>query len=114
MGPRYLIIKKGEHGALLFSGNRMFFAPALPIEEVMDPTGAGDTFAGGFIGYLAHTRDLSFDNLKRAVIIGSAMASFTVEKFGTERLMSLTQDEIEERVQLFIDLVNFDMEFVQD
>jgi sugar/nucleoside kinase (ribokinase family) len=86
MGPKYLIIKKGEHGALLFHGNQVFFAPALPLEEVFDPTGAGDTFAGGFIGYLAKTKDISFDNMKTAIIVGSAMASFCVEKFGTERI----------------------------
>ena len=112
MGPRYLIIKKGEHGALLFHKGQVFFAPALPLEEVFDPTGAGDTFAGGFIGYLAHTRDVSFDNMKRGIIYGSAMASFCVEKFGTERLMELTQSEVEERVQQFVDLVQFDIELV--
>ena len=107
MGPKYLIIKKGEHGALLFHEDRMFFAPALPLEEVKDPTGAGDTFAGGFIGYLAKTRDISFDNMKRAIIVGSAMASFTCEKFGTERLLSLTKSEINKRIQKFVDLVQF-------
>lgn len=109
MGPKYLIIKKGEHGALLFHGNRVFFAPALPLEDVFDPTGAGDTFAGGFMGYLAHTRDLSFENMKRGVIYGSAMASFCVEKFGPQRLKELTRAEIEERVQVFIELVDFDI-----
>lgn len=109
MGPKFLIIKKGEHGALLFHGNRVFFAPALPLEDVFDPTGAGDTFAGGFMGYLAKTKDLSFENMKRAVIYGSAMASFCVEKFGPQRLKELSQDEIEERVQVFIDLVDFDI-----
>jgi len=104
MGPRYLIIKKGEHGALLFDKNEMFFAPALPLKEVVDPTGAGDTFAGGMMGYLAKTRDISFDNIKRGIIAGSAMASFTCEKFGTERLMNLTQDEINKRMQKFIRL----------
>jgi sugar/nucleoside kinase (ribokinase family) len=94
MGPKYLIIKKGEHGALLFHGKDMFYAPALPLEEVFDPTGAGDTFAGGFIGYLAKTNDFSFDNMKNAVIYGSAMASFCVEKFGTERLVDLTDTEL--------------------
>merc|ERR1711991_1260171 len=89
MGPKYLIIKKGEHGALLFHGDQVFFAPALPLEEVFDPTGAGDTFAGGFIGYLAKSGDVSFDNMKNAVVAGSAMASFCVEKFGTEQLMNL-------------------------
>ena len=107
MGPKYLIIKKGEHGALLFHEDRMFFAPALPLEEVKDPTGAGDTFAGGFIGHLAQTRDISFDNMKRAIIVGSAMASFTCEEFGTERLLSLTKTEINKRIQKFVDLVQF-------
>src|SRR5574343_2047183 len=99
MGPKFLVIKKGEHGALLFSENEVFFAPALPLEEVFDPTGAGDSFAGGFIGYLSKTRDISFDNMKRAIIFGSAMASFTVERFGTERLIGLTQEKIDNRVQ---------------
>ncbi|MCB9186691.1 MAG: sugar kinase [Flavobacteriales bacterium] len=114
MGPQYLVIKKGEHGALLFNKESVFFAPALPLEEVFDPTGAGDSFAGGFIGYLASTRDISFDNMKRAIIFGSAMASFCVEKFGTERLIGLTQDEIDDRVQDFIDLVQFDISLVND
>ncbi len=109
MGPKFLIIKKGEHGALLFHGNRVFFAPALPLEDVFDPTGAGDTFAGGFMGFLAKTKDLSFENMKRAVIYGSAMASFCVEKFGPQRLKDVTQEEIEERVQVFIELVDFDI-----
>ena len=109
MGPKFLIIKKGEHGALLFHGNRVFFAPALPLEDVFDPTGAGDTFAGGFMGFLAKTKDLSFDNMKRAVIYGSAMASFCVEKFGPERLKEVSEEEIEERVQVFIELVDFDI-----
>jgi sugar/nucleoside kinase (ribokinase family) len=109
MGPKYLIIKKGEHGALLFHGNRVFFAPALPLEDVFDPTGAGDTFAGGFMGYLAKTKDLSFENMKRAVIYGSAMASYCVEKFGPQRLKELTEQEIEDRVQVFIELVYFDI-----
>lgn len=112
MGPKYLIIKKGEHGALLFNESNVFFAPALPLEDVFDPTGAGDTFAGGFIGYLAKTRDISFDNMKRAIIFGSAMASFCVEKFGTERLKNLSAAEIDERVQEFIDLVQFDIQLV--
>ena len=112
MGPRYLIIKKGEHGALLFNKEQVFFAPALPLEDVFDPTGAGDTFAGGFIGHIAQTRDISFDNMKRAIIFGSAMASFCVEKFGLERMIGLTQTEIDERVQQFIDLVQFDIELV--
>jgi sugar/nucleoside kinase (ribokinase family) len=106
LGPKYLIIKKGEHGALLFCKNKVFFAPALPLEEVFDPTGAGDTFAGGFIGYLAATDDISFDNMKRAVIHGSAMASFCVEKFGTERLINLTKEEIDARERQFAELVN--------
>ncbi|HND46276.1 MAG TPA: PfkB family carbohydrate kinase [Chitinophagales bacterium] len=109
MGPKFLIIKKGEHGALLFHGNRVFFAPALPLEDVFDPTGAGDTFAGGFMGYLAKTKDISFDNMKRAVIYGSALASFCVEKFGPQRLKEVTQEEIEDRVQVFIEIVDFDI-----
>jgi sugar/nucleoside kinase (ribokinase family) len=109
MGPKYLIIKKGEHGALLFHENEVFFAPALPLEDVFDPTGAGDTFAGGFCGYLDKTRDISFENMKRAIIYGSAMASFCVEKFGTERLKTLNHREIEDRVKDFIELVQFDI-----
>jgi sugar/nucleoside kinase (ribokinase family) len=105
MGPKFLIIKKGEHGALLFHKNKVFFAPALPLEEVFDPTGAGDTFAGGFIGHLAATDDISFENMKRAVIHGSAMASFCVEKFGTERLLNLTDEEVEAREAQFAELV---------
>jgi sugar/nucleoside kinase (ribokinase family) len=112
MGPKYLIIKKGEHGALLFNKEQVFFAPALPLEDVFDPTGAGDTFAGGFIGYLAQTRDISFDNMKRGIIYASAMASFCVEKFGTERVLELKQQEIDERVQQFVNLVQFDIELV--
>lgn len=112
LGPKYLIIKKGEHGALLFHEKNVFFAPALPLEEVFDPTGAGDSFAGGFIGYLAKTNDISYDNMKRAVIYGSAMASFCVEKFGTERLIELTEEDIEERVNDFVDLVQFDIALV--
>ena len=104
MGPKYLIIKKGEHGALLFEGEKVYFCPALPLESVFDPTGAGDTFAGGFIGYLAKTDDISFDNMKRAVMYGSAMASFCVEKFGTERIVNLSDTEINDRVQQFIDI----------
>jgi sugar/nucleoside kinase (ribokinase family) len=111
MGPKYLVIKKGEHGALLFSEEQIFFAPALPLEDVFDPTGAGDTFAGGFIGYLAASEDVSFDNMKRAVIYGSAMASFCVEKFGTERLIGLKQTEIQDRVQEFVDLVQFEISY---
>ncbi len=110
MGPRYLVIKKGEHGALLFENDNVFFAPALPLAEVIDPTGAGDTFAGGFMGYLTRTGDLSFDNMKRAVIYGSALASFCVEKFGIERLKHLSNKEINERVAQFAQLVNFDYE----
>lgn len=113
MGPKYLIIKKGEHGALLFNNEQVFFAPALPLEDVFDPTGAGDSFAGGFIGYLAETKDISFDNLKRGVIFGSAMASFSVEKFGTERIQNLSSEEVDERVQQFIDLVQFDISLVE-
>jgi sugar/nucleoside kinase (ribokinase family) len=112
MGPKVLVIKKGEHGALLFNKEEVFFAPALPLEEVFDPTGAGDSFAGGFIGYLAKTKDISFENMKRAIIFGSAMASFTVERFGTERLIGLSQADVEERVQEFIDLVQFDIDLV--
>ncbi|MCC6372275.1 MAG: sugar kinase [Bacteroidia bacterium] len=110
MGPKALVIKKGEHGALLFNKDEVFFAPALPLEEVFDPTGAGDSFAGGFIGYLASTRDISFDNMKRAIIYGSAMASFTVERFGTERLIGLKKSNVSERVREFIELVQFDIE----
>ena len=109
MGPKVIVIKKGEHGALLFNKEEVFFAPALPLEEVFDPTGAGDSFAGGFIGYLAKTKDISFENMKRAIIFGSAMASFTVERFGTEKLIGLTQDQINERVQQFVDLVQFEI-----
>ncbi|MCU0429483.1 MAG: PfkB family carbohydrate kinase [Cytophagaceae bacterium] len=109
MGPRYLIIKKGEHGALLFHEDQVFFAPALPLEEVFDPTGAGDTFAGGFIGYLASTGDVSFNNMKRAIIHGSALASFCVEKFGTERLKEVSEQELDDRLQDFIELVQFEI-----
>jgi len=112
LGPKFIIIKKGEHGALLFHDHQVFFAPALPLEEVFDPTGAGDTFAGGFIGHIAKTRDISFDNMKRAVIIGSAMASFCVEQFGIRCLESLNETQIEARVQQFIDLVQFDIELI--
>ncbi len=112
MGPSTLIIKKGEHGALLFNKDQVFFAPALPLEDVFDPTGAGDSFAGGFIGYLAATKDISFDNMKRAIIFGSAMASFCVEKFGTEKLIGLKQEQLDERVQEFVDLVQFDIALV--
>lgn len=114
MGPEYLIIKKGEHGALLFNKNKqVFFAAALPLEDVFDPTGAGDSFAGGFIGHLAVSNDTSFENMKRSIIYGSAMASFSVEKFGTERLVGLSQNEVDTRVQQFIDLVQFDISLVE-
>ena len=109
MGPKYLIIKKGEHGALLFNEEKVFFAPALPLEDVFDPTGAGDTFAGGFIGYIASTDDITFDNMKRAIIHGSAMASFCVEKFGTEKLLNITKQDVENRIEQFVALANFDM-----
>ena len=109
MGPKVLIIKKGEHGALLFNSKQVFYAPALPLEEVFDPTGAGDTFAGGFIGYLASTNDISFNNMKRAIIYGSAMASFCVEKFGTERIVNLDKKDLNERLKDFIDLVQFEI-----
>lgn len=111
-GPRYLVIKKGEHGALLFNRNNAFYAPALPLEDVFDPTGAGDTFAGGFMGHLARTRDISFENMKTAIVIGSAMASFCVEEFGTERLLNISGQDIENRIRQFIDLVHFDIELV--
>jgi len=112
MGPKYLIIKKGEHGALLFHGDDVFFAPALPLEDVFDPTGAGDTFAGGFIGHLARSGDISFENMKRAIIVGSAMASFCVEKFGPTRLKEVSKTDIDGRIQQFKDLVSFDIELV--
>ena len=112
MGPGFLIIKKGEHGALLFHESQVFFAPALPLEEVFDPTGAGDTFAGGFIGHLAKTKDISFDNMKTAIIVGSAMASFCVEKFGPERLKEITKTDIDARIAEFVQLVNFDIDLV--
>ena len=112
MGPKYLIIKKGEHGALLFHGKKVFYAPALPLEEVFDPTGAGDTFAGGFIGYLAKAKDISFESMKTAIIVGSAMASFSVEKFGTQRLREINKTDIDERIQEFVQLVNFDISLV--
>ena len=112
MGPKYLIIKKGEHGALLFHGMHVFFAPALPLEEVFDPTGAGDTFAGGFMGYLSNSGDISFESMKRAVIYGSAMASFCVEKFGLQRLLEISAEDVDDRVHEFIDLVQFDITLV--
>jgi len=111
MGPKYLIIKKGEHGALMFSKEGQFYAPALPLESVFDPTGAGDTFAGGFIGYIAKTDDISFDNMKSAMIAGSALASFCVEKFGTERIENLSDTEIKARIRTFIDLSTFEFKF---
>lgn len=109
MGPKYVIIKKGEHGALLFHGKHVFFAPALPLEDVFDPTGAGDTFAGGFMGHIARTKDISFENMKTAIIVGSAMASFCVEKFGPLRLQEIVTADIEARIQEFVELVNFDI-----
>lgn len=112
MGPKTVIIKKGEHGALLFHEENMFFAPALPLEDVFDPTGAGDTFAGGFMGYIAATDDFSFENMKRAIIAGSALASFCVEKFGTQRLLELTKEELNARVKQFVTLGNFEMKEV--
>lgn len=110
MGPQYVVIKKGEHGALLFHDKEVFFAPALPLEEVFDPTGAGDTFAGGFAGYLASSGDYSFENLKTAIVNGSALASFCVEKFGTERLVHLSKSELHKRLQQFKNLTQFDIE----
>jgi sugar/nucleoside kinase (ribokinase family) len=112
MGPKFLIVKKGEHGALLFHNDEVFFAPALPIEEVFDPTGAGDTFAGGFIGWLAKTKDISFDNMKTAIIVGSAMASFCVEKFGPTRLKEVSKEDVDARIRQFKQLVSFDIELV--
>ena len=112
MGPKFLIVKKGEHGALLFNEDKVFFAPALPLEDVFDPTGAGDTFAGGFIGHLAKTQDISFDNMKTAIIVGSAMASFCVEKFGTQRLKEINKSDIDERINQFVQLVSFDISLV--
>lgn len=110
IGPEFVVIKKGEHGALLFHNGVAFFAPALPLEEVFDPTGAGDTFAGGFIGYLAGTQDISFDNMKRAVIVGSNLASFCVEKFGTQRMVTLSKEDIQLRLLQFKELTQFDIE----
>ncbi len=112
MGPKFLIIKKGEHGALLFHEEHVFFAPALPLEDVFDPTGAGDTFAGGFIGHLAKTQDISFENMKTAIIVGSAMASFCVEKFGPQRMKEINKDDIANRLSEFVQLVNFDIDLV--
>ena len=112
MGPKFLIIKKGEHGALLFHEDHVFFAPALPLEDVFDPTGAGDTFAGGFIGHIAKTKDISFGNMKTAIIVGSAMASFCVEKFGPQRLKEITKNDIDIRLAEFVQLVNFDIDLI--
>lgn len=112
MGPKFLVIKKGEHGALLFHEDHVFFAPALPLDEVFDPTGAGDSFAGGFIGHIARTNNISFENMKTAIIVGSALASFCVEKFGPERLKEITKKEIDERLSQFVQLVNFDIDLV--
>ncbi len=109
MGPKYLIIKKGEHGALLFYEDKIFSAPALPLEDVFDPTGAGDTFAGGFIGYLARIDDISFENMKAAIIVGSAMASFCVEKFGPNRMKEITAEDIRSRIDEFVSLSNFEI-----
>ena len=110
MGPKYVVIKKGEHGALLFHNDNVFYAPALPLEEVFDPTGAGDTFAGGFVGYLTNTGDTSFENMKNAVIYGSTLASFCVEKFGTERMLSLSKNEVQQRLLQFKQLTQFEIE----
>jgi sugar/nucleoside kinase (ribokinase family) len=112
MGPKFLIIKKGEHGALLFHENHVFFAPALPLEDVFDPTGAGDAFAGGFIGHIARTKNIGFENMKTAIIVGSAMASFCVEKFGPQRLKEITKEDIDIRLQEFVQLVNFDIDLI--
>lgn len=113
MGPKFLVIKKGEHGALLFHENHVFSAPGLPLEEVFDPTGAGDTFAGGFIGYLAKTKDISFSNMKTAIIVGSACASFCVEKFGPIRMKEISKADLDERLSEFVQLVNFDIDLVR-
>ena len=110
MGPKYVVIKKGEHGALLFHNKEVFFAPALPLEEVFDPTGAGDTFAGGFAGYIAQSENISFNNLKNAIIHGSNLASFCVEKFGTERMVALKEEEVKDRLKQFKSLTQFDIE----
>jgi sugar/nucleoside kinase (ribokinase family) len=110
MGPKYVVIKKGEHGALLFHNKEVFFAPALPLEDVFDPTGAGDTFAGGFAGYIAQSENVSFDNLKNAVIYGSNLASFCVEKFGTERMIDLDKTQVVSRLKQFKSLTQFDVE----
>ena len=110
MGPKYLVIKKGEHGALLFHNKEVFFAPALPLEEVFDPTGAGDTFAGGFAGYITQSENVTFENMKNAIIYGSNLASFCVEKFGTERMVGLKSDEVTDILQQFKSLTQFDIE----
>ena len=110
MGPKYVVIKKGEHGALIFHNKDVFFAPALPLEEVFDPTGAGDTFAGGFSGYLSQSEDISFENMKNAIIHGSNLASFCVEKFGTERMVNLNKEEVYARLQQFKALTQFDIQ----
>lgn len=112
MGPEFLIIKKGEHGALLFRESQVFFAPALPLEDVFDPTGAGDAFAGGFIGHIGHTKDISFENMKTAIIVGSAMASFCVEAFGPQRLKEISRKDLDARLEKFVQLVNFDISLV--
>jgi len=112
MGPKYVVIKKGEHGALLFNEDNVFYAPALPLEEVFDPTGAGDTFAGGFAGYLAKTGDVSFENMKNAVIYGSTLASFCVEKFGTERMENLSSKDVQKRLQQFKQLTQFEIKLI--
>ena len=112
MGPKFLIIKKGEHGALLFHEDHVFFAPALPLEDVFDPTGAGDSFAGGFIGHIAHTKNISFENMKTGIIVGSALASYCCEKFGPQRLKEITKKDIDERLSQFVQLVNFDIDLV--
>jgi sugar/nucleoside kinase (ribokinase family) len=109
MGPKYVVIKKGEHGALLFHGKQVFFAPALPLEDVFDPTGAGDTFAGGFAGYIAQSENISFSNLKNGIIYGSNLASFCVEKFGTERMEALQKEEVLDRLQQFRALTQFEI-----
>ena len=110
MGPKYVVIKKGEHGALLFHNKEVFFAPALPLEEVFDPTGAGDTFAGGFAGFITQSENISFENMKKAIIHGSNLASFCVEKFGTERMLNLKKEEVQERLKQFKALTQFDIE----
>ena len=112
MGPKYVVIKKGEHGALLFNDDNMFYAPALPLAEVYDPTGAGDTFAGGFCGYLSKTGNYSFENMKNAIIYGSNLASFCVEKFGTQRMEELSKDEVQNRLEAFKKLTQFNIELV--